>query len=373
MNATSLPFTFQQGVSEQGPAQPSGPTISGLIPTHVCHWQNCHRVFASTPELLNHVASDHLGASAGVMGSTITPASASVFPLAEDQTFHPELTTANSSNDGSLSDPAWINGVDPNHFLSSCLWDDCFPLPDCTAPAPQACPNHAAHLAGHRASGEVQQGAIEQPLSPQTMLRHVLEAHLGVSGSLLGWPIDAQGLEAIPSSGVDLPDEHRHPSHVHVHSHGAQHHHDHVPAKPERKFIKRTTYLPTPSSTDHTPSPVSSTSNDLSRTTDSGCNTCMWPGCQALPFPDSGTLMEHISDEHLGKGKDSYTCLWDGCDREFGSRQKVLRHLQSHTGHKPFVCEVCGRAFGEATPLAAHMRRHAQESASGPSTLCVSN
>ena len=76
--------------------------------------------------------------------------------------------------------------------------------------------------------------------------------------------------------------------------------------------------------------------------------------------------MDHLSDIHIGKGKDSYTCLWDGCGgpggRSFRSRQKVLRHLQSPTGYRPFVCEVCEQAFGEGAPLAAHMRRHAQES-----------
>lgn len=46
----------------------------------------------------------------------------------------------------------------------------------------------------------------------------------------------------------------------------------------------------------------------------------------------------------------------------FKSRQKVLRHLQSHIGHKPFICGVCNQAFSEAAPLTAHMRRHAQES-----------
>jgi uncharacterized Zn-finger protein len=74
--------------------------------------------------------------------------------------------------------------------------------------------------------------------------------------------------------------------------------------------------------------------------------------------------MAHLSLEHVGKGKETYTCQWNGCERVFKSRQKVLRHLQSHTGHRPFVCHVCEQGFGEAAPLAAHLRRHAQESKS---------
>lgn len=81
--------------------------------------------------------------------------------------------------------------------------------------------------------------------------------------------------------------------------------------------------------------------------------------------------MAHLSEEHIGKGKDSYTCEFGECakssggGRVFRSRQKVLRHLLSHTGHRPFVCERCGQGFSEAAPLAAHMRRHASESESG--------
>lgn len=76
--------------------------------------------------------------------------------------------------------------------------------------------------------------------------------------------------------------------------------------------------------------------------------------------------MDHLSEMHIPKGKDCYTCHWGGCGgkdgRVFKSRQKVLRHLQSHIGHKPFVCGVCNQAFSEAAPLTAHTRRHAQES-----------
>jgi uncharacterized Zn-finger protein len=79
----------------------------------------------------------------------------------------------------------------------------------------------------------------------------------------------------------------------------------------------------------------------------------------------AGDLMEHLSEVHVGRGRDSYRCLWDGCGgsegRLFSSRQKVLRHLQSHTGHRPFVCQVCGQSFSEAAPLAAHMRRHTDD------------
>lgn len=93
---------------------------------------------------------------------------------------------------------------------------------------------------------------------------------------------------------------------------------------------------------------------------------CSWRGCQAI-FDTTAALMEHLSTVHVGAGKARYTCEWEGCDRStatvcpasvqyqdldeqaaeehfekmrdarddkgvFRQRQKVMRHLQMHTG-----------------------------------------
>jgi uncharacterized Zn-finger protein len=39
-----------------------------------------------------------------------------------------------------------------------------------------------------------------------------------------------------------------------------------------------------------------------------------------------------------------------------------MRHLQSHTGHKPFVCPLCSQTFSEAATLQQHVRRHSTDS-----------
>ncbi|KAG9102921.1 zinc-finger protein [Ceratobasidium sp. 370] len=94
-------------------------------------------------------------------------------------------------------------------------------------------------------------------------------------------------------------------------------------------------------------------------------HTCGWIGCNQT-FDTSADLTEHLSDVHVGRGKASYDCHWVDCARHgpkhgFSSKQKVLRHLQSHTGHRPFKCDVCGLDFSEAATLQQHMRRHTQE------------
>ncbi|TIC21032.1 hypothetical protein E3Q13_00212 [Wallemia mellicola] len=98
---------------------------------------------------------------------------------------------------------------------------------------------------------------------------------------------------------------------------------------------------------------------------------CGWDNCKHADteFETTEALMNHLSNEHVGSGKAEYACFWKGCDRNssncngrvFSSRQKIMRHLQSHTGHRPFECPVCHRFFSEAATLQQHMRKHTRE------------
>ncbi|KAG0709239.1 hypothetical protein DFH29DRAFT_887184 [Suillus ampliporus] len=101
-----------------------------------------------------------------------------------------------------------------------------------------------------------------------------------------------------------------------------------------------------------------------SPSTDYATKACKWIGCtQTFSSPDD--LTTHILSAHIGSGKAHYECCWEGCPRNgnqgFSSKQKVARHMQSHTGHRPFQCKVCGVHFSETATLQQHMRRHTQE------------
>lgn len=103
-------------------------------------------------------------------------------------------------------------------------------------------------------------------------------------------------------------------------------------------------------------------------------HTCRWELLQdgnhnsngecGLVFESTQGLNQHVIDEHIGLRKNSYTCLWAGCERNkrpFAQRQKMHRHLITHTKHKPFVCEHCGNSFSESLVLKQHMRVHSGE------------
>jgi uncharacterized Zn-finger protein len=83
-----------------------------------------------------------------------------------------------------------------------------------------------------------------------------------------------------------------------------------------------------------------------------------------LCLPTVEELTKHITDMHVGSRKKSYACMWQGCEREhrpFAQRQKIIRHLVTHTGDRPFVCKECGYQCSQESVLEQHMRTHTGE------------
>jgi uncharacterized Zn-finger protein len=101
-------------------------------------------------------------------------------------------------------------------------------------------------------------------------------------------------------------------------------------------------------------------SMDQDTTTPHQLHACCWKGCEAR-FTNFTSLTEHVSRVHVGTRKESYVCEWQDCARQgrpFTQRQKCIRHIQVHTGDKPFMCTVCSRRFSELSVLMIHMRAH---------------
>ncbi|KAI1796620.1 hypothetical protein LXA43DRAFT_986334 [Ganoderma leucocontextum] len=169
------------------------------------------------------------------------------------------------------------------------------------------------------------------------LVSHLLQDHLGLSMRTPSFPTN---------------------DHNSAHTPSHHHAHPHTPAlTPRAASSPSTTNDGIPHGGPPTPVPEHDCSNDAS-------HVCRWTGC-GQTFVSCDALTEHIGSAHIGSGRAHYDCFWEGCarngDNGFASKQKISRHMQSHTGHRPFQCSVCGQNFSEAATLAQHMRRHTQE------------
>lgn len=46
------------------------------------------------------------------------------------------------------------------------------------------------------------------------------------------------------------------------------------------------------------------------------------------------------------------------CQKIFSTRTNLIRHIQSHDGNKPYVCEICNKGFTQSGSLKQHMYIH---------------
>lgn len=116
--------------------------------------------------------------------------------------------------------------------------------------------------------------------------------------------------------------------------------------------------------TDITESPISSETHIcLWENENTNDDTAQITVCQKA-FGSTQILNQHVIESHIGLRKNNYVCRWRDCDRHkrpFSQRQKIHRHLITHTKHKPYTCDVCNNSFSEAVVLKQHMRVHSGE------------
>ncbi|KAI0923843.1 hypothetical protein AcW1_006688 [Taiwanofungus camphoratus] len=296
-------------------------------PMHKCQWGGCFATFSSLAELVGHVNLQHLRIPSPV-SSTSSSSGLSPGPKVPHT---PQIQQQ-------------INNASMDTNALSCLWADCQ-----LYPTPQSIPGPSTGNAVNSALG--------------LLASHLLEDHLGLPARTPKQEQAAnkmQGLLANPAAPIvqPQPQPHAFPSPASVASSGndAANSHTSTPAPSSH------TGTPAPSGPPAHGPPTPVPEHDCSAPS---AHVCRWAGCTET-FGACDALTAHITAAHVGGGRAHYDCFWGGCTRNgeqgFASKQKILRHLQSHTGHRPFQCKICSQNFSEAATLAQHMRRHTQES-----------
>lgn len=277
----------------------------------LCQWGGCNERFWTVEELVAHVNHSHL-ARKNTADGVHTPVETSFLQATE----HEAKQVAAHAHANSEAQAASAHNLE-------CLWKDCHqvPMPEkleygTFTPTTEA----EVWKSGHAAQNDKISLAI---------LQHLLHDHLGQHSTQ---PFSLKGQHLLP---------------------------------------------PTPSSHPHGSVALSSSNNSTSwnkkrKNSESSafCSEteqlhCRWEGCSCV-FDSHSALTDHIETAHVGSGKAEYECRWIGCSRhasgqKFSQKQKVLRHIQTHTGDRPFKCTQCGKRFSEQNTLAQHMRTHTLE------------
>lgn len=73
-------------------------------------------------------------------------------------------------------------------------------------------------------------------------------------------------------------------------------------------------------------------------------------------FPSYWELRKHINGHFPGM-LDSKSSFCHLCQKDY-TKTGFMNHLRKHTGERPFVCELCHKAFSQSSSLSIHMKFH---------------